>query len=82
MNEFLLGTKVEVREKYRTYTFIMGAQIVLENVFEVIMLADGSHRLRTKRVENDQEVVSLHVIQAGWLHIEIEPAGHLNEWKF
>lgn len=63
-------------ETTRIYTFALGMRVVLENVVEVAATPSGMHRVKTRH----NGKTTLHIIPAGWIHIEIEtPSG---EWSF
>jgi hypothetical protein len=52
-------------EASRTYTFPGGEQVVLHTVTHILVRESGTHRLRTADGK-------LHIVPAGWLHIEID----------
>ena len=54
-------------ETKRTYTF-PSKMVVLEDVIELTIRDSGTHRLKTKDGH-------LHIIPAGWVHIELEVSG-------
>jgi hypothetical protein len=66
---------IEPEEK-RTYTFPDGDQVVLKNVHEVIVRPSGTHRVKTY----SRGVPTLHIIPAGWIHIEIKTRS--GKWSF
>jgi hypothetical protein len=61
-------TKLEITEKTRTYTFPQGEKVVLWNVTHFLARESGTHRLQTSDGK-------LHIVPAGWLHVEIEADG-------
>lgn len=58
-------TQLDHTETSRTYTFPGGEKIVLKDVTHFLARDSGTHRLKT----HDGR---LHIVPAGWLHIEIE----------
>jgi hypothetical protein len=58
-------TALSPAEKSRVYTFPGGETVRLENVTHFLARESGTHRLQT----GDGK---LHVVPAGWVHIEIE----------
>lgn len=52
-------------EATRTYHFPGGEKVKLTNVVAFLARPSGTHRLKTSDGK-------LHIVQAGWLHIEIE----------
>lgn len=55
-------------ERSRTYRFPGGETVKLVNVVAIAVRPSGTHRLKT----HDGR---LHIVPAGWLHIEIEADG-------
>lgn len=61
-------TELTPPEHSRTYTFPGGETVRLTNVTHFLARESGTHRLKT----GDGR---LHIVPAGWLHIEIEAEG-------
>lgn len=59
--------ELEKTEASRTYTFPDGAKVVLKDVTHFLARESGTHRLKTADGK-------LHIVQSGWLHIEIVAA--------
>lgn len=57
-------TELSPMERSRKYTFASGV-VELKNVKRLAVSASGTHRLET-------EDGAKHIIQTGWLHIEID----------
>jgi hypothetical protein len=55
-------------ERSRTYEFPGGHRVTLANVTRFLARESGTHRLETADGR-------LHIIPAGWLHIEIDAEG-------
>lgn len=60
-------TKLEIPESKRRYLFPCGSTVTLSNVTHFLSRPSGTHRLRTADGK-------LHIVPAGWIHIEIEAA--------
>lgn len=67
-----LNTAVDICECKRKYFFPDGSRVVLYNLTEIVVRPSGSHRIKTADGR-------LHIVAAGWLHIEIEAEGG---WAF
>lgn len=65
------GTKIT--ENFRIYTFSGGDKIMLEKPRELFVSKDsGNHRIKTADGK-------LHIVPAGWLHIEID--SEVGKWE-
>lgn len=60
-------TKLDPVEKSRTYTFPNGDTVSLADVTHFLARPSGNHRLRTADGK-------LHIVPAGWIHLEIDAA--------
>jgi hypothetical protein len=69
-------TDLDEPETQRTYTFPGGDQVVLKNVHEIKVRPSGDHRVKTY----NRGVPTLHIIPAGWIHIEIKTRS--GRWSF
>lgn len=58
-------TQLTPPENYRVYTFPGGEQVRLTDVTHFLARESGTHRLQTADGK-------LHIVPAGWLHIEID----------
>jgi hypothetical protein len=70
MNEITMQN-INPPERSRTYTFPAGEKVTLTDVKAVGVRPSGTHRLAT--VDG-----KLHIIPAGWIHVEIDADG----WTF
>jgi hypothetical protein len=61
-------SKLSPPERTRIYTFPGGETVKLENVTHFLARDSGSHRVGTADG-------LLHIIPAGWLHVEIDADG-------
>lgn len=61
-------TKLDAAEKRRVYTFPNNEKITINNVTHFLARPSGTHRLQTADGK-------LHIVPAGWLHVEIEASG-------
>jgi hypothetical protein len=60
-------TTLSPAEKSRTYTFPNGEKVTLTDVTHFLARESGTHRLKTADGK-------LHIVPAGWLHVEIDAA--------